>query len=85
MHVVRREDDSRGDHASDSLDRKFTFVTCNTGQGLNYHASSGTAADGRPKGTARASLALAGVPGWRILDPSFLFMLLRLQVFTSAA
>lgn len=47
-------------------------------QGLEYHAATEAGADGDPKQRFRAGLALGGVPGWRLLDPSFLFMLLRL-------
>ena len=60
--------------------RTFTFVTCNSGDGLNFHPSSPVNNDCEVKKTYRTGLAVPDVPAWRLQDPSFLFALLKLQV-----
>lgn len=64
--------------------RRFTFVVLNSGLGLSYHPSTQAGADGQPKLRYRTGLALGGIAGWRLADPSFLFMLLRLHAQSSA-
>lgn len=81
MHCVIRERDavtSSGSGAGSAMQhlalRRFTFVTINTGLGINYHDNrSGDGA--RAKRQCVQDLALGGVPGWRLLDPAFLYLL----------
>lgn len=90
MYAVVREADApdalSGDGCPPSVAvRRFTFVVLNSGQGLHYHALTHAGADGQPKLRYRTPLALGGVPGWRLLDPSFMYMLLRLRAAAPAS
>ncbi len=89
VYVVRREADAGG--ASELARRRYTFTIVNTGAGLQYHASREArrrgdgSVDPEPKRMHQQGLAVTGVPGWRLLDASFIFMLLRLPALCDAS
>ena len=96
--VIRDVDAEAGAEAelAELQRRRFTFVVVNTGDGLQYHTSravresdaagagAGADAERQPKQQYRQGLALGGIPGFRLLDPSVLFLLLHLQAVPAA-
>jgi len=73
--VIQREVDS--DQGETEVDRRrFTFTIVNTGDGLQFHSREFVTEDGTVKERAR-SFVLRRVCGYRLLDPSLIFFLLK--------
>jgi hypothetical protein len=79
LHIVFREPDAVGFDSADKSSRRFTFVTCNTGDALTFHPLQAVWNGHAAQVTARTSLALSRIPNWRICNPAFLLELLSLQ------
>lgn len=73
--IIQREVDF--DQGTTDVDRRrFTFTVVNTGEGLQFHSRDFVTDDGTTKERAR-SFVLRQVCGYRLLDPSLIFFLLK--------
>ena len=56
---------------------RYSFTIVNTGEGADYHVEGKFNMDGKSKDMIRAGFTLKSVHGYRLLDPSLIFFMMK--------